>query len=136
MINEANAVIPTLSKGSTDLISSVEGILWHIVSQTLRNPGFTSDNNESEMVSFRSLEAAFGEDRETLKRQYTDALNQILVRYFPNQNIQAHVDTEDRDDNSYTLVVGFVDSNGNMLLSTSPINITNDVIDLDISKLG
>ncbi len=129
-------VIPLLSKGPEDLVESKQGILWHIVSFSLLNPGFTSDINEEEMISFRVLEAEYGADSEALRIQYADALTEVANRHFPNDGITAIVEVGDVAENTFTLKVGFVDANQELLLSTKPITVTPDNVDLDLNKVA
>lgn len=132
----ADSVIPILSKGTEDLIESKEGKLWHILTHSLRNPGFTSDIAEDEMISFRELEARFGNTPDILKEHYRQALGTVVKRHYPDDNIDVYVEIADLAENTYTLQVGFIDGQGNPLLTTRPITITEEGIDIDLNKVA
>ena len=136
MAEEKQSVIPVLSKGTEDLLESKEGKLWHIVSHSLRNPGFTSDINEPEMLSFRVLEAMYGNDKEALKVQYRDGLASVIARHFPTDTITVFVEIEDEEANTFTLQVGFIDANNNPILTTKPITVTPDQVDLNLNLVA
>ena len=136
MADNLPSVIPVLSKGTEDLIESKQGKLWHIVSHSLRNPGFTSDINEEDMISFRALEAAFGQDSNMLAGQYADALNRVIARHYPNDSINAFVEIDDVKENTFTLQIGITDAEGNQLLTTKPITVTPEGIDLNLGAVA
>jgi len=132
----AESVIPVLSKGTEDLIESKEGKLWHILSHSLRNPGFTSDIAEGEMISFRELEAEFGSNADSLKEHYRQELGSVVKRHYPDDDIDVIVEIADIAPNTFTLQVGFFDGKGNPLLSTKPITISPDEVDLNLNSVA
>lgn len=136
MADELQSVIPVLSKGTEDLLESKESKLWHILSYSLLNPGFTSDINGPEVLSFRELEAKFGNNKDALKEQYKQGLMSVVSRHYPNEGITALVEIEDIAENTFTLQVGFLDKNSNPILTTKPITIDPNQIDLNLNVIA
>ncbi len=129
-------VIPTLSKGTEDILSSPEAVLWYLLDFSLRSPGQISEAYEQDLVSFRELEAQYGNDAETLAQRYAEALNGVVAKYYPNGDYTAETEIEEIDENKFTLKVGFFTSNGVPVLSYTPLTYRNGEWDLDLESIA
>jgi hypothetical protein len=135
---ELPPVTPILNNTSKDLLEDVESVLWHLVRFSLENPGETSTLFETELVSFRKIEAQHENDREGTAEAYAEALRNAVAQYYPNEGIGVNIETEDRDDISYAVQILITDASGEPLLTFNPVivNLEGDSIDIDFAQIN
>jgi hypothetical protein len=135
---ELPPVTPILENTSNDLLEEQEAVLWQIVRFALENPGETSELFENELISFRKLQATFGNDREGLAAAFQQAIQIVITQYYPNDSISVSVETEDRSELSYALQIAITNPQGDSLLTIDPVvvNEEGDSIDINYSRIN
>lgn len=81
MANETQAVIPTLHSVSTPTLTRIEDQVAYLIRFFFANPGNTSVNNESEMISFRKLNAKYGNNPQELCKYTAEQLQDACSRF-------------------------------------------------------
>lgn len=124
--------IPTLHLGPTQIIQDKKDIAAYIVRHALNNPGGTSSFVEHELVSFRKLEAEFGENGQLLAKELEGKLNAILYKYFGDDSFMTEVEYEQYDSSSkYKLAINITDASGVPLISNTSISLNNRKISIN-----
>jgi hypothetical protein len=86
------------------------------------------------MVSFRTLNGKYGNNREELAVQYEAALQAAIVRHLPEENVSVFVTSEDIEGTAtYRLTVSVKTSSG-FVLNRAPITIDGDNIDVNFNR--
>ena len=112
--------IPVLSSDAgnvTDLQEKTATLLRYI----LLNPGFTSTIFRNEMISFRTLAAQYGHDRDALctalAGMIKPALQRIVPEYDPLVSFTANDYNDDAGDPRYVITfdITYIDNSGNII---------------------
>ena len=127
-------VLPSLQLGTKDLLETPTDIIWYIIRFSFENPGFTSSLNEASLVSFRVLEAEYGENKEILADNYAGKLSSAINNYFPGGNYKVSVLTEDINETTYKLILSVTDLEGKVVLPASNATVTEDSIELNLNR--
>lgn len=118
--------IPSLHNGPVDILTNKQKQLWSIIAFVFNNPGNISNVMESEMVSFRKLDAEFGLNRDQMASEFEKSLGEIIDRVFPDGNISVSVVAEPVDEVRYTLRIAI--SEGTEVILATPIDIDNQKV--------
>lgn len=125
--------IPTLHNGAMTILRKPQDVIAYLIRFVLLSPGFTSDHIEDELVSFRTLEAEFGLDKQELANRLELKLKNVISHFYPNDGIAVTVESYDIEDepNKYGLKIDVTNSSTN-----EPIMLaTNVVVEDDTLKI-
>lgn len=128
-------VIPTLGLGTQDLLNNREAMVWHIVLFTLINPGNTSDIMESQLVSFRKIEAEYEHNPDTIASEYAKGIQGIIFKYYPNDGIVVNILANNLEDVNYGLSIEIIDGQGNNLLNLDSVTVRGDSIEVNYGTI-
>lgn len=121
-----NPCIPLLSNGPITILKKKTDIAAYLIEFMFNNPGETSDQIEDELISFRKLNAMYGNDQKLLAAAVGDQLQAILSKYYPDSGIVVSCDSHDIDASWYGLIINIMDNNGESILLTKNISVSTD----------
>lgn len=98
---------------------------FYLIEFFMNNPGFVSDLNPDEAISFRKLESEFGADRDALALSAETQLNEALRFHWPNGELTASVEVDNVTETSFNLLIKISDQLG------VPVTGINSVITSD-----
>lgn len=130
-------VIPTLHAKSNPVLKDLGEKAAYTVRWFFANPGRTSSVNEAEIISFRKLNASFGNRPEMLCEKIAESLRLIMLRYTKDVDVTCNFKAERgfNDDGSlagnYTLEISITDTNGQPLIPASTIKILKNGDEID-----
>ena len=147
---EPKPVVPTLHNISTPMLTKLGDQLAYVIRFYFANPGRTSSNNEDEMISFRKLNAKYGNDPgemcarsaaaiEAACRHYKDdarvSITYEMIRGFSSnpEDLDPEAGGRPRLQGSYTMDITVSDSNGNPLIPHRLIKIMNNGDAIDVT---
>jgi len=120
-------VIPTFHAGPTTVLKKKEDIITYVLQFMFANPGWTSSFHESEMISFRVINANAGRTPTRLADSIQEALQNCFRRYFPNDAPMVTVGAEDVEENgAFGLSILVSDALGNPIVPMKKIGIDAD----------
>lgn len=123
-------VIPTLSKGSRDLLDDPKSIVLYLLSHAISSPGGTSNLYENEVLSLRKMIAAFSRDPQALASIFQTQFQRVLNKYFPNGGYTVIAEPELIKDGVYKLLVHVQGPEGT-LLNINDVIVNGDSITID-----
>lgn len=108
-------VIPTLFLNQME-ISTPQDIAAYLLKFLIHNPGWTSSQIESTLLSMRKFVAETAEDVDMLPETIQSTFTAALDKYFPGYKVQASATRQTAT--TYALLITIRDSVGTPLLTT------------------
>lgn len=121
-------VIPSLHNGPTDILTDMQKKLWSVIAFSFNNPGSISNVIEPELISFRKINAEYGNNRDQLAAEYERQLSTVLRNIFPNDNLVVNVAVDIIDEVNFKLNINI--SSGATVLLLAPIPIGHDSVQI------
>lgn len=129
-------VIPTLSIGPIQQLTSDQDKIAYIIKFALYNPGATSSMFEEELVSFRKLEAKYGEDGARLAQELGQKLSDVIFRYFGNK-YGVDVSNYDVDVGKFGIAINVIDNvNQSVLIRTKVDVVDENTLNINYDSSG
>lgn len=127
-------VCPTCYSISAPNLKKPSDVALYLITWLFNNPGHVSSLNRDEMISFKYLEAQYGQQPDVLAHEIEERLTRALDHYFPNKSYAALVTVEMKDgyaddgtyQGNYGLNIAMVDENQAALIPRQQIKIGSD----------
>ena len=121
------AAIPTSHYGTVTTVSNQADVMAYLIRFLFANPGWTESYHETEMLSFRVMNAKCGDDPTALAEMISNGLQRAMSRYFPNAIPVVNVIvTSINPDGTYALSIEATDSTGVPLIPINKFKVNKD----------
>lgn len=137
MAQDPKPALLTLHNHSAQVLIRPADQLAYAIRWFFVNPGSTSSNNEGEMISFRKLNAKYGNSPADFTSMISGMLTAIVSKYYPGATAEVEYEKKDGYSNdgahkgNYGLIIKVADAGGNAIIPSGRIVIggDNDTID-------
>lgn len=124
-------VIPVLSL-NTDQLTKMDDQLAYLLRHAFYNPGWTSSQIESSLVSMRRLLAQYENDRNEFVNALKQKLESAVKRLYATFSV--NVDSYTISPTRYGVTIAILDNKGRPIVSSDVIRVENNEIILKFDR--